>query len=175
MKSGSLGSGSLTGTFGECSRKLGQRWCEAEVARASECSSYGGAGSCSGCEMSDERLAYPLAEAAAMLGGISIRSVQRLVAVGALPSLRVLRRVLIPAGALRAFVAAGSHLADNPERAESVAWKESKPCHTDERTRRIGGSSIPTQAANELTGLLAQLTAGKRKPSKRSGGLKRIK
>jgi excisionase family DNA binding protein len=125
--------------------------------------------------MSDERLAYSLREAAEKLGGISVRTVQRLVAIRVLPALHVLRRVLIPAEALHAFVAGGAHLADNGQRAESVAWKESEPCHTDERTHRIGGSNTPTQAASELTGLLVQLTKGKRKPSKPSGGLRRIK
>ena len=125
--------------------------------------------------MNHERLAYTYRQAAEMLGGISVRSIQRLVASGALPVVRVLRRVLIPAEALRAYVAAGADLSDNHQRAESVAWKESEPWHTDERTRRIGGSNTPTQAASELTGLLVQLTKGKRKPSKPSGGLRRIK
>jgi len=126
-------------------------------------------------EMTDDRLAYCYREAAEILGGVSIRSVQRLVARGALPVVRVFRRVLIPADALREFVAARTDPSHNCTCAESVAWKESKPCHTDERTHHIGGSSTPTQAAKELTGLLAQLHAGKRKHSKPNGGLKRIK
>jgi len=119
--------------------------------------------------MDDERLAYGLREAAEKLGGVSVRSVQRLVARGALPTVRVFRRVLIPAEALRAFVASADPT-HNSARAESVAWKESKPWHTDARTHRTGGSSTPTQAAKELTGLLAQLTAGKHKHSKPNGG-----
>ena len=54
--------------------------------------------------MNDERLAYPLPEVAAKLGGISVRSVQRLIASGALKAVRVGRRVLVPADALRAFL-----------------------------------------------------------------------
>ncbi len=77
-------------------------------------------------EMDHERLAYGLREAAEKLGGVSVRSVQRLVARGALPTVRVLRRVLIPAEALRAFVASADPT-HNSARAESVAWKESKP------------------------------------------------
>ena len=130
---------------------------------------------CKASDMGVDRLAYSYREAAQKLGGISVRSVQRLVALGGLPTIRVLRRVLIPAEALRAYVAAGSDLLDNHKRAESVAWKEFEPCHTDERIHRIGGSNTPTQAARELTGLLVQLTKGKRKPSKPSGGLRRIK
>ncbi len=125
--------------------------------------------------VANERLAYSLAETAEKLGGISVRTVQRLVATGVLPALHVFRRILIPAEALHAFVADGAHLVDNHQCAESVAWKESEPCHTDERTRHIGGSNTPTQAASELTGLLVQLTKGKRKPSKPNGGLRRIK
>src|SRR6266513_4892035 len=120
-------------------------------------------------EMDHERLAYGLREAAEKLGGVSVRSVRRLVARGALPTVRVFRRVLIPAEALRAFVASADPT-HNSARAESVAWKESKPWHTDARTHRTGGSSTPTQAARELTGLLAQLTARKHKHSKPNGG-----
>lgn len=120
--------------------------------------------------MDHERLAYTFQEAAEKLGGISVRSIQRLVASGALPAIRVLRRVLVPADALRAFVAGGAAAGDNSPRAESVAWKGIEPCLTDARTRRTGGSSTPTQAAKELTDLLAQLTSGRRKLWKRSSG-----
>jgi excisionase family DNA binding protein len=55
--------------------------------------------------MDRERLAYTFREAAEKLGGISVRSIQRLVASGTLPVVRVLRRVLVPVDALRALVA----------------------------------------------------------------------
>jgi excisionase family DNA binding protein len=64
-------------------------------------------------EMSDDRLAYSLKEAAAKLGGISVRSVQRLVARGLLPTIRVTRRVLIPAEALQRLVASEAADRDN--------------------------------------------------------------
>src|SRR5437660_7166778 len=119
--------------------------------------------------MDDERLAYGLREAAEKLGGVSVRSVQRLVARGALPTVRVFRRVLIPAEALRAFVASADPT-HNSARAESVAWKESKPWHTDARTHRTGRSSTTTQAARELTGIMEQLNARKQQLSKTDGG-----
>lgn len=119
--------------------------------------------------MAHERLAYSIQEAAAMLGGISARSVQRLVARGELPTVAGLRRVLIPAGALRAFVAAGV-VADNPQCAEPVAWKGTKPCYSNAQSRSSGTSGTGTQAARELSGLLERLTGGKRRSLKRSGG-----
>src|SRR5437879_9818782 len=76
--------------------------------------------------MDDERLAYGLREAAEKLGGVSVRSVQRLVARGALPTVRVLRRVLIPAEALRAFVASADPT-HNSARGAEAAWKVAKP------------------------------------------------
>ena len=80
--------------------------------------------------MDHERLAYTLREVAEKLGGISVRSVQRLVARGLLRTVPGLRRVLIPADALRQFVARGAAVEDNPPRAEPVAWKGTKPCYS---------------------------------------------
>ena len=77
--------------------------------------------------MDHERLAFTLREAADKLGGISVRSVQRLVARGLLRTVPGLRRVLIPADALQQFVARGAAVEDNPLRAEPVAWKGIKP------------------------------------------------
>lgn len=113
--------------------------------------------------MSDDRLAYSLKEAAAKLGGISVRSVQRLVARGLLPTIRVTRRVLIPAEALRRLVASEAAVRDNVPRAEPVAWKGVNPCYSNAQGRRSGTSSSGAQAARELDGLLGRLTDRKRK------------
>lgn len=119
--------------------------------------------------MDHERLAYTYRQAAEMLGGISVRSIQRLVASGALPVVRVLRRTLVPADALRALVAGGEAASDNPPRAEPVAWKGTKPCYSNAQDRRAGTSGSGTQAAGELSVLLARLTGGKQKSLKGSG------
>ena len=119
--------------------------------------------------MTDERFAYSIREAAEKLGGISVRSVQRLVARGVLPTLVGLRRVLIPADALRQFVGAGAG-EHNPLRTEPVAWKGTKPCYSNVQGRRSGMSNSGAQAAEELNGLLEQLTGGKQRSLKRSGG-----
>ncbi len=96
-------------------------------------------------EMGHERLAYGLREAAEKLGGVSVRSVQRLVARGALPTIRVFRRVLIPAEALRAFVASADPT-HNSARAESVAWKESKPQGSTSTRSQMAARSASNEA-----------------------------
>ena len=113
-------------------------------------------------QMNDDRLAYGLKEAAAKLGGISVRSVQRLIARGLLPTIRVTRRVLIPAEALVRLVAGEAAVRDNVPGAEPVAWKGTKPCYSNARGRRSGTSVIPTRAATELNALLERLTERKR-------------
>jgi len=113
--------------------------------------------------MSDDRLAYTLKEAAAKLGGISVRSVQRLVARGLLPTVRVTRRVLIPAEALERLVAGEAPVQDNEPGAEPVAWEGIKPCYTNAQGRRSGMPITGAQAARKLDVLLEQLTEGKPK------------
>lgn len=120
--------------------------------------------------MADERLAYSLREAAEKLGGVSLRTVQRLVARGGLPAFRVGRRVLIAAEALRRYVAGPDEVAHNPKCAEPVAWKGTKPCYSNAQDRRAGTSISGTQAAGELSVLLARLTGGKQKSLRGSGG-----
>lgn len=120
--------------------------------------------------MADDRLAYSLREAAEKLGGVSLRTVQRLVACGGLPAVRVGRRVLIAADALRRYVAAPDEVAHNQKCAEPVAWKGSSPCYSNAQGLRSGMSASGTQAARELSGLLVRLTGGKQGSLKGNGG-----
>lgn len=119
-------------------------------------------------------LLWSLEEVAAQLGGISIRTVRRLVELGELPVCRVGRLVRIPSDAVREYVSRMTEEAHNRPRTESETWKGNSPCHTDVRTRHSGGSNTPTQAASQLTELLGQLTLKKPRPSKRNGDSKRI-
>ena len=113
--------------------------------------------------MRDEKLAYSLSEAAHKLDGVSIRTVQRLIRRGQLRSVRVLRRVLVPADALHGLVAAHAQPSHNPPRVEPVAWIGAKPCYSNAKDRRSGMSSTPAPAAKELSVLLERLTVKKRK------------
>ncbi len=50
------------------------------------------------------RLMYPLDETAALIGGVSLRTVYRLIGDGHLAAVRVGRRRMVPAAAIRAYV-----------------------------------------------------------------------
>lgn len=110
-----------------------------------------------------------LDEAAKLLGGVSSRTVRRLMADRLLSACRVRRRLFVTAESVQNYVAVMSEEVHNPPRVESVAWKEFKPCHTDDLTRRSGGSNSPTQAANLLDDLLVQLTKARPRHSKQNG------
>ena len=120
--------------------------------------------------MPHERLAYSIREAAAMLGGISVRSVQRLIARGALSSVRIGRRVVVTAEALRSFLAGRAESPHNPDCAEPVAWKGTKPCYSNAQGPRTGTSNTGTRAAEQLNVLVGRLTGGKPRSLKGSGG-----
>ncbi len=120
-------------------------------------------------------LLWSLEEAARQLGGVSKRTVQRLIERGDVAICRVGRLVRIPSDSVRDYVARVTRGAHNLTGAESGAWKGNNLCHTDVKTPRFGGSVLPTQAARELDALLAQKIAGKPKRLKPSGSLKRIK
>lgn len=117
-------------------------------------------------------LLWPFDEVARQLGGVSVRTVRRLVEVGDLPVCRVGRLVRIPSDSVRDYVSRMTQEAHNRPRTESVTWKGNSPCHTDEKTRRTGGSNTPTQAAKQLTNLLAQMTGKKQTHSKQNAGSK---
>jgi excisionase family DNA binding protein len=108
-------------------------------------------------------LLWSLDETARQLGGLSRRTVQRLIHRGELPCIRMGRLVRIPADAVREFVARKIETADNWKRAEPKAWKGAIPCHINAQIRLSGMPVIPTQAARELDVLLKRLNDAKRK------------
>ncbi|MBX9812899.1 MAG: helix-turn-helix domain-containing protein [Burkholderiales bacterium] len=108
-------------------------------------------------------LLWSLDETARQLGGLSRRTVQRLISRGELPFLRVGRLVRIPADAVHEYVAARIKTADNQKGVEPVAWKGVAPCHLNAKIHRSSMSATPTQAAQELNVLLERLTKARRK------------
>ncbi len=120
-------------------------------------------------------LLWSIKEVAFQLGGVSTRTVQRMVNRGELAFVPVGRLKRIPPGAVQDWIAQNLNPAHNQSCAVSEALKEKTPCHTEETTHRSGGPVTPMQAAKELDALLERATNGKQKPSKQSGSLRRIK
>jgi excisionase family DNA binding protein len=125
--------------------------------------------------MGAEMLLWSIKEVAFQLGGLSTRTVQRMIQRGELAFVLVGRIKRIPPGAVQDWIARNLNPAHNQPCAVSEALKEKTPCHTEETTHQSGGPVTPMQAESELDALLERVTSGKRKPSKQSGSLRRIK
>lgn len=111
--------------------------------------------------MSDYLL-WNLDETARQLGGVSARTVRRLIARGALPMVRVGRCVRVPASAVQDYVASTMTLTHNAHCAEPGVRKE-YTCHTVAKIVPFGGSVTSTRAAKELGDLLKLPIARKQK------------
>ncbi|WP_162559968.1 helix-turn-helix domain-containing protein [Methylotetracoccus oryzae] len=111
--------------------------------------------------MTEDSLLCSLDDAARLLGGISVRTVRRLIEAGELPVVRIGRRLTVPVDGLRAWVASHTQTAHNAPRAGHVR-QETFTCLTNEKTAPSGGCRIRTPAAVVLDGLLGLPTARKR-------------
>ena len=114
-------------------------------------------------------LLWSLDETARQLGGVSRRTVQRLLARGVLSFVHIGRRKLVVPESVQQYV---GQLADNVRRAEPVALKGMTPCHTSAMNRRTGTQSSPMRRGKELDAVLSRLIGGKQKNSKQSGNSK---
>jgi excisionase family DNA binding protein len=126
-------------------------------------------------------LLWSLEETARQLGGVSTRTVRRLLERGDLPAVRIGRRVTVPAEAVRHFItqsipaghmeppAAAAHnlqcAGPDVRKGVGTCRKESAitTVFTGAAIRRSGGPATPTQAARELAAVLEQPTEGKRR------------
>jgi len=110
-----------------------------------------------------DALLWDLEEAARQLGGVSTRTIRRLIERRELPAVRVLGRVCVPAAAVREWIDRKMQPAHNQECAGPGVRKEVTACHTVAKIVPFGGSASLTQAAKELDVLLARRIARKRK------------
>ena len=116
-----------------------------------------------------DKLLLTLKEVAYQLGGVSARTVIRLIETGALPICRIGRLVRVPADAVREYVAHGTRPKYNLPCVESGTLRSTSSWSTDARIPRFGGEISPTQAAKELGALLALPTAEMLRRLKQNG------
>lgn len=103
----------------------------------------------------DEQLLWDIEETARQLGGVSTRTVRRLIMRGELPAVRVGRRVSVPAAGVHTYIERNMQPAHNTPRAEpGVREGGNNACHTVARNPPSGGSITSMQAAKELAAVL---------------------
>ena len=119
-----------------------------------------------------DTLLWSLQEAARQLGGVSTRSVRRMIDAGELPAVSVRRSIKIPVAAVLEWVERNMSYTHNHPCAGPSVLKEKSTCHrsvktetrtvsTGVRTRHTGGPVTVTQAAKELAAVL-ELPAAKK-------------
>ncbi|WP_366929579.1 helix-turn-helix domain-containing protein [uncultured Thiohalocapsa sp.] len=122
--------------------------------------------------MNADPLLWSLDEAARQLGGVSVRTVQRLIQRRELPAVSVGRRRLVRPADVRALIARSSTpsatLSDDnaSESTEQQCPEEASKTATGSfaaRTRRTGGSRSRTDAAAQLAAVLGFPTPKTRK------------
>ena len=109
-------------------------------------------------------LLWSLQEAARQLGGISTRSVRRMIDAGELPAVSVRRSLKVPVAAVHEWVEQNMIRAHNRSCAGPRVRKEVSTCHTVARIVPFGGQVTPTTAAKELDDLLKPPT--RRRPKR---------
>ena len=108
-------------------------------------------------------LLWSLDEAAMQLGGISARTVRRMIDAGELPGVPVRRSLKVPVAAVHEWVEKNMFLAHNISSAGPRVHKENSTCHTVAKIVPSGGQVTPTTAAKELDALLKPQTKRRRK------------
>ena len=117
-----------------------------------------------------EALLWNLEEAARQLGGVSPRTVRRLIERGELPTVRVGARLLVPSGAVADWIANRQTVTyarpsvGRPARGTGPCPTEkTKTASTGAGIPRTGGPATPMRAARELAAVLKLPTDGKPK------------
>ncbi len=133
-------------------------------------------------KMSSDALLWSLSETARQLGGLSVRTVRRMLARGELPTVKVGRTVKIPASAVREWVGRNMASADAWQGAGKAVRGQEKYISLSARrdgtkkgasnvpTRRTGGPRSWTNAADQLAVVLGlgSSTTGARNESRQS-------
>ncbi|WP_082054071.1 helix-turn-helix domain-containing protein [Methyloterricola oryzae] len=113
-------------------------------------------------ETTTEPLLWSIVETARQLGGLSTRTVRRMIDRGDIPAVKVGRTVRVPAHSVRSWIESQLQSRHNNQCAGDVR-QEKSTCHTNVKIVRFGGHPTPTRAARELDALLERRT--ERKPT----------
>ena len=112
---------------------------------------------------SKDTLLWSLQEAARQLGGISTRSVRRMIDAGELPAVPVRRSLKVPVAAVHKWVEQNMLRAHNMSSAGPSVHKEESTCHTVAKIVPYGGQVTQTTAGKELDDLLKPQSERRRK------------
>ena len=112
---------------------------------------------------SSDALLWSLDEAAWQLGGISARTVRRMIDAGELPAVTVRRSLKVPVSAIREWVEKNMVRAHNMASAGPRVHKEESTCHTVAKIVPYGGQVTQTTAGKELDDLLKPQSERRRK------------
>jgi excisionase family DNA binding protein len=114
--------------------------------------------------MDSDTLLWDLKETARQLGGVSVRTVRRLINSGAIDARRVGRRIMVRVASAQAFVDPGKSAAHYASCAGKAVQREESTCRESAngtrtvssvaRTHRTGGQASRTEAAEQLADLL---------------------
>ena len=108
-------------------------------------------------------LLWSLDEAARQLGGVSVRTIERMIRDGELPTLTVRKRRMIAAEVVREWVVRQTTQAT--ERQEPTCRNEkTATASTNSPARRTGTPVIPMHKGNAAAEVQARITAARRKP-----------
>ena len=106
-----------------------------------------------------DTLLWDLEETARQLGGVSVRTVRRLINSGAIDARLVGRRVMVKVASARAYVDEGNGTAHNSRCAGRAVHQEksthaTRPLSSLDQIRHSGGRASRTAAAARLADLL---------------------
>jgi excisionase family DNA binding protein len=115
-----------------------------------------------------EILLWSIDETARQMGGLSTRTIRRLIDRGEIPSVKIGRSLRIPAQAVHDWIEDQTREGHNVRCAGDVQ-QENSACHTNAKIVPFGGCLTPTQMARELDALLRAPPEKKQTRWKQSG------
>lgn len=111
-----------------------------------------------------DTLLWSLEETARQLGGISTRTVRRMIESGELSAVKIRRSLKIIPDSVKSCIDNNTTFSDTDSCMSGGRQPKGKrKWHTNEKTHRTGGSLSEIRAEKEFNALLEQRTARKRK------------